>query len=97
MSSSKLTTEFVQDDWKNRYESYSQEYDYKNYYNKTMYIREFLEIVQLNIMKLIQFLNDFDVTIRGKLGQLNEKLNKVERNLEYCESALGTSHEEVDD
>ena len=50
--------------------------------------REFVEIVQINIMKVVQFLNDFDATVREKLGRLNEKLNKIERNLDYCEASF---------
>ena len=59
--------------------------------------REFIEIVQINVMRLLQFLNEFDVTIRSKLGHLNEKLNKVERAIEYCEASLNTSTSELDD
>ncbi len=48
--------------------------------------REFVEVVQLNVMKTISFLNQFDSTIREKIANLNEKLNKLERAVEYCES-----------
>ena len=50
--------------------------------------REFLEIVQLNIMKIVQFLNEFDSSVRERLGRLNSKLNQIERNLDYCESSF---------
>ena len=50
-------------------------------------VREYVEIIQINIMKVVQFLNDFDSSVREKLGRLNEKLNRIERNLEYCEAS----------
>ena len=50
--------------------------------------REFLEIVQLNIMKIVQFLNEFDASVRERLALMNSKLNKIERNLDYCESSF---------
>ena len=50
--------------------------------------REFIEIVQLNIMKIVQFLNEFDASVRERLGHMNSKLNRIERNLDYCESSF---------
>ena len=50
--------------------------------------REFIEIVQLNIMKTVQFLNEFDSSVRDKLGRMNEKLNAIERTLDYCEASF---------
>lgn len=53
--------------------------------------REFTEVVQLNILKISAFLNTFDATVRSKLSNLNEKLNKLERSLTYCEAACKTA------
>ena len=50
--------------------------------------RELTEVVQLNVLQIVQFLNRFDVSTRFKLAQINEKLNKLERLLEYCEAAV---------
>jgi hypothetical protein len=50
--------------------------------------RELVEIVELNILQIANFLNQFDVTMRYKLATLNEKLNKLERSLDYCETAV---------
>ena len=47
-----------------------------------------MEIIQLNIMKTVQFLNEFDSSVREKLGRMNEKLNMIERNLSYCEASF---------
>ena len=58
--------------------------------------REFLEIIQINIMKTVQSLNEFDSSVREKLGRLNEKLNKIERNLDYCESSFEAAAKESD-
>lgn len=51
------------------------------------------KIVQLNVLKMVGFLNQFDNSIRFKLSRLNEKLNKLERALEFCEAAVKTSQE----
>lgn len=53
--------------------------------------RELVEIVELNILQIANFLNQFDVTMRYKLATLNEKLNKLERSLDYCEVAMKTT------
>ena len=53
--------------------------------------RELVEIVQLNILHIATFLNNFDKSARFKLASLNEKLNKLERSLEYCEAAVKAS------
>lgn len=45
------------------------------------------QVVQLNVLKISAFLNQFDTTIRYKIATLNEKLNKLERAVEYCEAA----------
>jgi hypothetical protein len=37
------------------------------------------------MLKITSFLNQFDTTVRYKLSLLNEKLNKLERSIEYCE------------
>jgi hypothetical protein len=50
--------------------------------------RELVEIVELNVLQIANFLNQFDVTMRYKLATLNEKLNKLERALDYCETAV---------
>lgn len=45
------------------------------------------QVVQLNILKISAFLNQFDMTVRNKIATMNEKLNKLERTVEYCEAA----------
>ena len=50
--------------------------------------RELVEIIQLNVLSTANFLNQFDMSMRFKLSSLNEKLNKLERALEYCEAAV---------
>jgi hypothetical protein len=49
--------------------------------------------VELNILKIANFLNQFDMTVRCKLSELNEKMNKLERAIEYCEAATKCSLE----
>eukprot|EP00601_Ochromonadales_sp_CCMP2298_P001382 CAMPEP_0173184980 /NCGR_PEP_ID=MMETSP1141-20130122/9282_1 /TAXON_ID=483371 /ORGANISM="non described non described, Strain CCMP2298" /LENGTH=76 /DNA_ID=CAMNT_0014108421 /DNA_START=59 /DNA_END=289 /DNA_ORIENTATION=+ len=55
--------------------------------------REFVEVVQINILSIVNFLNQFDLTVRSKLSTLNEKMNKLERSVEYCEAATKSSLE----
>ncbi len=50
--------------------------------------RELIEVIQLNMLQVANFLNQFDLSMRSKLAGLNEKLNKLERSLEYCEAAV---------
>ena len=57
--------------------------------------RELIEIVQINMEQVVVFLRTFDQKIRYKLACLNEKLNKLERSLEFCEAALNSSPESV--
>jgi hypothetical protein len=53
--------------------------------------RELVEIVELNILQIANFLNQFDISMRFKLAKLNEKLNRLERSLDYCEAAIKTT------
>ena len=53
--------------------------------------RELVEIVELNILQIANFLNQFDISMRFKLAKLNEKLNRLERSLDYCEAAMKTT------
>lgn len=50
-----------------------------------------LQVIQLNVLNIAEFLNRFDMTVRYKLSVLNEKLNKLERAVELCESAAKSS------
>jgi hypothetical protein len=35
-----------------------------------------------------RFLNDFDSSVRYKLSALNEKLNKLERTIDFCDASV---------
>ena len=37
---------------------------------------------------LTLYVGRFDMTMRYRLASLNEKLNRLERSLEYCEAAV---------
>ena len=50
--------------------------------------RELVEIVQLNLLVITRFLNDFDGATRYKLARVNEKLTRLERTLDSCEAAV---------
>ncbi|KAJ1463351.1 hypothetical protein M885DRAFT_455942 [Pelagophyceae sp. CCMP2097] len=50
--------------------------------------RELVEIVQMNLLTVTTFLNQFDTSARYKLARINEKLSKLERHLDFCEQAV---------
>jgi len=47
-----------------------------------------IQSVQISILNLSTFLSDFEASIKNKLGELNSKLNHLERIVEYCEHSL---------
>ncbi|KAJ8604700.1 hypothetical protein CTAYLR_006565 [Chrysophaeum taylorii] len=55
--------------------------------------RELIETVQMNILAITAFLNKIDTSTRYKLARINEKLAKLERTLDFCESAVKTTLE----
>ena len=58
--------------------------------------REILELVQLNLMQVVSFVNKFDVSTREKLSRLNEKLTKLERSLEMAEVSILSSVQQTE-
>jgi hypothetical protein len=50
--------------------------------------REFVEVLSVHILAITEFLNTFDVTVRNKLGILNEKLVAIERRADFIEQRL---------
>lgn len=53
--------------------------------------RDFVETIQLNILQISEFLNEFERSTKTKLASVNEKMSKLERTIEYCEAAVGAS------
>uniref|UniRef100_A0A914WHZ4 Protein BRICK1 n=1 Tax=Plectus sambesii TaxID=2011161 RepID=A0A914WHZ4_9BILA len=50
--------------------------------------REYIEVVAENIKKISDFLCSFDLSCRTKLATLNEKLNLLERKIEFLEARV---------
>lgn len=50
--------------------------------------REYIEIICGSIKKISDFLNNFDVSTRGKIHMLNERLTMLERKIEYFEARV---------
>ena len=50
--------------------------------------REFQQNIQYNIQQVATLLHTFDTSTRFKLAQLNEKLTKIERQMEYVEASI---------
>jgi chromosome 3 open reading frame 10 len=53
--------------------------------------RDFVETIQLNVLQIAEFLNEFERSTKTKLASVNEKMSKLERTIEYCEAAVGAS------
>jgi len=49
--------------------------------------REMIENVTVNIKKIADFLNKFELSTRYRLAKLNERLSTLERQMEYLEAA----------
>nr|SVE92825.1 EOG090X0ON0 [Megafenestra aurita] len=50
--------------------------------------REYIEVITSSIKKITDFLNSFDMSCRGRLAVLNEKLTRLERKIEYLEARV---------
>lgn len=50
--------------------------------------REYIEIITGSIKKIADFLNSFDMSCRGKMAVLNERLNQLERKIDYLEARV---------
>lgn len=50
--------------------------------------REFIEIIQLNILQMTSFLNQLNERIREKLNVMNQRLEQIENQLEFYESYI---------
>ena len=53
--------------------------------------REFVEIIQLNILQIASFLNTMELTVKGKLANLNDRLLVIERQIQYVEANITTT------
>ena len=51
--------------------------------------------MQLNILKLIAQIDEFDRVVRQKLMKFDEKLNKFERTVEYFSSAKQSTDSDI--
>jgi chromosome 3 open reading frame 10 len=50
--------------------------------------REYIEVITSNIKKITDFLNSFELSCRSKLAILDEKLEKIEKNIDYVEARV---------
>lgn len=50
--------------------------------------REYIEVVVSNIKKLTDFLNSFELSCRSKMAILDEKLTKLERQIDFVEAKV---------
>ena len=50
--------------------------------------REYIEVITSNIKKLTDFLNTFELSCRSKMAMLDEKLTKLERQIDFVEAKV---------
>ncbi len=50
--------------------------------------REYIEDITSNIKKLTDFLNTFELSCRSKMAMLDEKLTKLERQIDFVEAKV---------
>lgn len=50
--------------------------------------REFEQIIADNIKNIAAFLSSFELSCRSKLATLNDKLNRLERKVEFLEAKI---------
>lgn len=50
--------------------------------------REYIEVIISNIKKLTDFLNSFELSCRSKMAMLDEKLTKLERQIDFVEAKV---------
>ena len=55
--------------------------------------REFIEVIITNIKKITDFLNSFELSCKTKLAFLDEKLNNLEKKVEYLEAQVSKSEQ----
>lgn len=53
--------------------------------------REYIETIVLNIKKISDFLNSFELSCRSKLSMLDEKLTLIEKQIDYLEAKVNKS------
>ena len=54
--------------------------------------REYIEIIVLNIRKITDFLNSFDLSCRTKLANLDEKLTLIEKQIDYLDAKISKNN-----
>lgn len=60
--------------------------------------REYVELISGSLKRLADFLNAFDMSVKGRLSNLNEKLTGLERKVTYLEAKVGLEDpDEVDE
>ena len=50
--------------------------------------REYIEKVTFNIKKVTDFVNSFEISCKAKLANFDEKLTKLERQIEFVEAQI---------
>ena len=58
--------------------------------------REVSEVIQMQILKMTEFLNKFNLSIRHRLATIEGRLSSLEQSLSFAEAALGIEAAELD-
>ena len=51
--------------------------------------REVSEVIQMQILKMTEFLNKFNLSTRHRLATIEGRVSALQRSLAYVEAALG--------
>jgi hypothetical protein len=62
----------------------------KSYIQADWEQREWIEGVNTNLKKVVEFLNKFETSTKFRLAKINEKLNTLERQVTFLEAQLGS-------
>ncbi|KAF6016848.1 hypothetical protein EB796_024843 [Bugula neritina] len=50
--------------------------------------REYVEVITTSIKRITDFLNSFDLSCRSRLANLNDRLNYLEKKVDYIEASV---------
>ena len=56
--------------------------------------REYIELMSGSLKRISDFLNAFDMSVRGRLAGMNEKLVSLERKVKFLEARVEMEEEE---
>ncbi|CDW58344.1 hypothetical protein TTRE_0000665301 [Trichuris trichiura] len=53
--------------------------------------REFINVFSVNVKKIADFLTSFELSCRHKFALMNEKLNALEKKIDFLEASVSST------